>query len=261
MRVLTTRFALAVLAVGSVCALADTAQAQRRLFGRRAAVAAAAYDPCCYGGMYGGAVATAAPSYMGPVATTGYAQPAYVPSPTTYGQVEPCALPAPGAYGVSQGQVIYGGARPRLGLGARLFPGRYATTQPMISGGAVYQAGYTPALGHEQHGTIPAGGIVPGQLPTRPIDGSAVETNPGEAKPVKITDNAFSPADLEVKVGTTVKWTNDGKKPHTVSSDKGDWGSGELASGQTFTATFTKAGTFEYHCRLHPDMKARITVK
>ena len=59
-----------------------------------------------------------------------------------------------------------------------------------------------------------------------------------------------------------MKWTNDGKKPHTVTSDKGDWGSGELANaGGTFAATFTKPGTFDYHCKLHPDMKAKITVK
>jgi plastocyanin len=82
-----------------------------------------------------------------------------------------------------------------------------------------------------------------------------------ESKAIKINDGSFEPPDMSVKVGTTVKWTNDGKKPHTVTSDKGDWGSGELAEGQTFTATFTKAGTFEYHCKLHPDMKAKITVK
>ena len=102
---------------------------------------------------------------------------------------------------------------------------------------------------------------VPGQLPTRPAEGTTGDTAAVESKAVKILDGSFEPADLEVKAGTTVKWTNDGKKPHTVTSDKGDWGSGELANGQTFTATFTKPGTFEYHCKLHPDMKAKITVK
>jgi plastocyanin len=128
--------------------------------------------------------------------------------------------------------------------------------------GGAYQTGYPPA---HDHGAIPAGGAIPaplpGQLPTRPIESATGDAAAVEAKAVKITDGTFEPADLEVRVGTTVKWTNDGKKPHTVTSDKGDWGSGELSTGQTFTATFTKPGTFEYHCKLHPVMKAKITVK
>ena len=101
---------------------------------------------------------------------------------------------------------------------------------------------------------------MPSPLPTRP-DGTTGDSKAVDAKLVKILDGSFEPADLEIKVGTTVKWTNDGKKPHTVTADKQDWGSNELAPGQTFTATFTKAGTFEYHCKLHADMKAKITVK
>ena len=47
----------------------------------------------------------------------------------------------------------------------------------------------------------------------------------------------------------------------TVTSDKDDWGSGEIPPGGEFTATFTKAGTFDYHCKLHKDMKGTIIVK
>jgi plastocyanin len=123
-----------------------------------------------------------------------------------------------------------------------------------IPGG--YQSGYPPV---HDHNAIPA--PLPGQLPTRSAESSSGDSATLESKAIRILDGSFEPADLEVRVGSTVKWTNDGKKPHTVTSDKGDWGSGELASGQTFTATFTKPGTFSYHCKLHPDMKAKITVK
>jgi plastocyanin len=258
MRVLTTRFALGALVFGSVLATADTASGQL-LPGRRARLAArqAAYvDPCCYAGA--GTVGAAYSGAAAPVVTAGYAQPAYAPSAVTYGYTNPCCPPA--------ATVAYGGAQFRYGYGASMyFPspgyaqpaygGGYA--QPMPYAGGIHHAGYPQ--GHVT-GAIPAGGIVPGQLPTRPADGTtgdaAVET-----KAAKILDGSFEPADLEVKVGTTVKWTNEGEKPHTVTSDKGDWGSGELAKGQTFTATFTKPGTFDYHCKIHPEMKARITVK
>jgi plastocyanin len=86
-------------------------------------------------------------------------------------------------------------------------------------------------------------------------------TVPANTQKVRIVDNAFEPATLNITTGTTVRWTNEGQKPHTVTSDKGTWGSGEIPPGGEFTATFTKAGTFEYHCKLHSDMKATIVVK
>jgi plastocyanin len=61
-------------------------------------------------------------------------------------------------------------------------------------------------------------------------------------------------------VGTTVKWTNKDNVPHTVTSATGDWDSGQLSNGQSFSHTFTQAGTFAYQCTVHPTMKGTITV-
>jgi len=77
---------------------------------------------------------------------------------------------------------------------------------------------------------------------------------------VDIKDFAFSPADLEVSVGTTVTWTNDDSATHTVTADDGSFDSGDLANGATFSQTFDTAGTFTYHCAKHPNMTATITV-
>ena len=110
----------------------------------------------------------------------------------------------------------------------------------------LYAGGIHPAWATEgHHSGDPAGGLVPGHMPTRPAEGTTGDTAAVESEAVKILDGSFEPADFEVKAGTTVKWINDGKKPHTVTSDKGDWGLGELANGQAFTATFTKPGTFD----------------
>ena len=72
----------------------------------------------------------------------------------------------------------------------------------------------------------------------------------------------FSPDTMSVKVGTTVTWTNSTQAPHTVTSDSGDPDSfnGSVDSGSTFTFTFTKPGTYKYHCNIHPYMTATITV-
>jgi plastocyanin len=81
----------------------------------------------------------------------------------------------------------------------------------------------------------------------------------GEAK-VSIANFAFDPVTLSIKTGTTVTWTNNDTVAHNVLSDDGSWGSSSLAKGATFTYTFTQAGTFPYHCGVHPTMKATIIV-
>jgi plastocyanin len=77
---------------------------------------------------------------------------------------------------------------------------------------------------------------------------------------------AFSPATLTISVGTTVIWMNTTGAPHTVTSDDGkSFDSGINtpigAQGGTFSFTFTKAGTFAYHCQFHTFMMGTIIVK
>jgi plastocyanin len=78
---------------------------------------------------------------------------------------------------------------------------------------------------------------------------------------VSIANFAFSPTSLTVKVGTKVSWTNNDTVTHTVTANKGAFNSGPLAPGSTFSFTFTKAGTYSYHCNIHPSMMATIVVQ
>lgn len=78
---------------------------------------------------------------------------------------------------------------------------------------------------------------------------------------VSIKNFAFSPVSLTVKVGTKVSWTNNDSVTHTVTADKGAFNSGPLTPGSTFSFTFTKAGTYSYHCNIHPSMMATIVVQ
>ena len=84
--------------------------------------------------------------------------------------------------------------------------------------------------------------------------------NSAAAPEVVIKGFAYTPATLTVKVGTTVKWTNNDSVAHTVTSDTGLFDSGELASGDSYSFTFSQAGTFAYHCAMHPSMVASIVV-
>jgi plastocyanin len=64
---------------------------------------------------------------------------------------------------------------------------------------------------------------------------------------------------LEVPVGTTVTWTNNDPSQHTATST-GNFDSGVLAQGGTFSFTFDTAGTYDYICSLHPNMTGQIVV-
>jgi amicyanin len=83
---------------------------------------------------------------------------------------------------------------------------------------------------------------------------------------VEIKNFAFSPAGLTVKVGTTVTWTNNDQVAHTVTVDEANEAdpdfadSGSINPGETYSYTFTQAGTYDYHCTPHPMMKASVTV-
>jgi len=71
----------------------------------------------------------------------------------------------------------------------------------------------------------------------------------------------FHPSMLTIRVGTTVIWENESSVPHTVTSDDGQtFDSGNIAVGGTFRFTFKNAGTFSYHCNIHPYMRATIVV-
>lgn len=77
---------------------------------------------------------------------------------------------------------------------------------------------------------------------------------------VSIHNFAFHPARLRVERGTIVVWTNDDPAPHTVTFNNDMADSGIIYPGQSVWFTFTRAGSFGYHCRIHPFMHAHVTV-
>jgi len=78
---------------------------------------------------------------------------------------------------------------------------------------------------------------------------------------IEISEFAFVPANLSVKTGTTVTWTNKDQITHTVTSDTGTTlSSPNLGFNQTFSMTFNTPGTYGYHCTPHPFMTGTVTV-
>jgi len=128
-----------------------------------------------------------------------------------------------------------------------------------------------------------------GSTPASSDGGSNPPPGPAVAS-VSMTDAnglapyTFSPASLTITVGTTVKWTNNGKAQHTTTSDvtpQPIWNSGTVSPAGTGTCdpydpyctpgtspagtyprTFNAAGTYQYHCEFHgaQGMTGTITV-
>jgi len=77
---------------------------------------------------------------------------------------------------------------------------------------------------------------------------------------VTIMNFAFDPPSLTIKVGTTVRWTNQDSAAHSVTSDTGVWDSGSIVEGAAYSRVFDTVGTFAYYCGIHPSMKGTIIV-
>jgi amicyanin len=79
---------------------------------------------------------------------------------------------------------------------------------------------------------------------------------------VAMQNYAFSPASLTVHVGDTVTWTQHDTAPHNVVTTSAPVAiSGpQLSQGQTWSYTFSQAGTYSYYCTVHPDMRAQVVV-
>jgi plastocyanin len=83
---------------------------------------------------------------------------------------------------------------------------------------------------------------------------------------VKIVGNssstfAFQPSTVTIQVGQTVGWLNNSVTQHTTTSDTGLWDSGPINVGGHFVVRFPKAGTFTYHCSIHPFMTGTVIVQ
>ena len=57
-----------------------------------------------------------------------------------------------------------------------------------------------------------------------------------------------------------VKWVNNDDKPHTITSDTGEFDSGPIGPGEQWSWTFIQAGTFDYHCSYHEEMTGTIEI-
>lgn len=145
----------------------------------------------------------------------------------------------------------------------KIDPGEQATVIFEEPGTFPYSCSFHPIMTgivevRDETGKVPASSIASPQA----SPGASPQASPavGQQATVAIDRFAFDPPDLKVAIGTTVVWTNNESVPHTVTATDDSFGSDTLQKGDTFSHQFTAAGTFDYFCAIHPNMKASVTV-
>ena len=121
---------------------------------------------------------------------------------------------------------------------------------------------------HTGLGSLFSGKSSANATPTKHVKATHTAPAPGAngtvaalRKGASITSAGFQPAQLQVKVGATVTWTNKDTVAHTVTSDTASvFDSGAITAGATFQFTFSQAGTFTYHSTSDSGWTGTVTV-
>lgn len=85
---------------------------------------------------------------------------------------------------------------------------------------------------------------------------------PAHAATIQISmeNLVVSPAEVSAKVGDTIEWINKDVFAHTATARNGDFDVA-MPPKKTVTSVLKKAGTVEYYCRFHPNMKAVLKIE
>jgi plastocyanin len=90
----------------------------------------------------------------------------------------------------------------------------------------------------------------------------ATVANAAAAETIKITIKGFkfSPAAVTAHVGDKIEWTNNDAMPHTSTAKSGEWDL-PVPAGKSATLLLKTKGAFDYFCKIHPSMTAKLTVE
>lgn len=82
-----------------------------------------------------------------------------------------------------------------------------------------------------------------------------------QATDIRVDNFTFSPETLTVPANSTVTWTNKDDVPHVIASTDGLFRSKGLDTDDHYSFKFSKPGTYNYFCAMHPKMTGKIVVQ
>ena len=106
-----------------------------------------------------------------------------------------------------------------------------------------------------------SGGSAATTATTAAAGGAATTAAAGGAGATEVIKGiAFTEKEIHVGLGGQVVFDNQDSTTHTATADDGSFDTGNIAAGSKSTITFASAGTFAFHCKIHPSMKASVVV-
>lgn len=82
-----------------------------------------------------------------------------------------------------------------------------------------------------------------------------------QAGDVQMVDFDFSPKEITISAGGSVRFVNTGVAPHTATARDGSFDTGIVRAGGNQPILFPTAGTFSFYCTIHPQMTAVVLVE
>jgi len=100
-------------------------------------------------------------------------------------------------------------------------------------------------------------------LPATSAVGTPSRTPSVSDNTIIIEKNTFSPPNMTVKNGSTVRWVNRDDHPHNIEFRNKAFSTSTylLGAGQSFSQRFDHTGIYEYDCRIYASMQGTITVE
>src|SRR3982074_777420 len=91
-------------------------------------------------------------------------------------------------------------------------------------------------------------------------NGGAPARSAASPNTVNIKNFSFSPNPITVKAGAPLIVVNDDNVTHTFTANGGAFGTGDVSSGHRGRVAVARAGTYAYHCEIHPFMTGTVRV-
>lgn len=99
-----------------------------------------------------------------------------------------------------------------------------------------------------------------GNAPASGTNAPAPSGDAVRAEKVSIVEFAYDPDPVVIEEGGKVIWVNRDSAPHTATADDGSFDTGTIATDKLKSESFKQAGTYAYHCEIHPDMHGTVEV-
>ena len=133
--------------------------------------------------------------------------------------------------------------------------GSTATTAPTVAPQSQAPVSQAPAS------DAPASEAPASEAPASAAAGPCAPSDAAGTVSVKIANFAFDPATVTAKVGDVISWTNNDNVQHTATIDSNDTcTTPALAQNASAGITFSLAGSYAFHCKIHPQMTGKIEV-